>query len=1343
MNNYRKNQVKGMLLFSAIILTIFIGVSFISIAKDPITPDLYNVQSSTDLDVPWEGSGDPQTVRSYVQKTDSESNQVDDFNISTPTSPSAVYSSSMNFTILSDYETVHTFETDSVLDYPRSDENSRQNPGWTTSESTSTDSLIITDGTSTIGSTGFTGLVDTNPNSYLGLNSEFSPPDNMVNITYSANFTNVPGFVKARTIGFRLIMDRIISRAVTATIYLTNIQTGQLDLMKTQTWNDPDLIEEITLTNTRLSYLNANNQVNITIVLSNSFNSFYVLYNDLKVEALIASETAISTTNYVAMEFDVQGIVNVTGFFAWIRTLTPTLPNSELAVKLYRANQTGTRSTVVSTTQLNLEPELLMNSRIIDNYEGDEYAYIPFNADHSPIELNVSNYFVVLSANTSSIYSVVTIPYSDSDGDATNQDPDQRVDHLFLRSSNGNPGTWSKVLVGGGQVDAAPFAINLTRPWLPEEIDMKIDDRAVKSYSLTTGIYAQTSGYRWGLAKWNHIFETEIRDDANNITIPIEFNKSLTLNLVFNVNYTAVVYNIESTITKFSVEFGDNPAWELNYTLNSAIYTGWTLKNFSFVVPVDWSVTELLDENRNSILDDYEESTEGNFVEYWILETENGIYSLYADSPNYVHEMKSYLHYEDHYWPTYGFMQGDNISVSMGILNYTKNSSEIFTGDSTVNLYDPDNALLIPNELVDTTPDDTEAILINGKPVLLTHYQYDFENILNTTEITQMGKYSLVFKWNGGNELGYQIQPIFIMEYGVDIMNIAEDLNKRVDVILSSIQRNLTSASTYNVSVFAINDTTGSSGDGNYHINETLGWEYLDYGFDINLTHILVNESLFNPGEIIKVNLTFESFNLYWDNDLMINAQFVQSTNYDWIVMEQSTSFKLGMVGSGTESNTIELEFTVPTDYKGINAPIRLNPFVLKIQTEINGAKLNDRIVDIVFPFIEKSETEFEGKIMMKSMIHHRPGPIGKIFSAEINRVEELVHSTATYLLQISDSYYVTCSLSEYDTFNSKPIAIFSDVSTVDLIWGSDFKLQGYLMDEFSQNIKNQTISVEVFNGSEWITFNQTDEKELVTEDNGFFTGTFDSNIVSKSTNLKIKLTWMGNTTIFGTSTTLDFAMITYSDSIRIEIVNSTDQVFLKEKQENTLIFKITNIGNSTLKDFAVDFAFPGTTFRIGDISYSSEKQLNPYEFFFIEYYVTIPASYQENEGIIQVQVTCKNHDSNEVVQNSSSFELTVLTSSFLDNLDGFFKTLFFIGLIGLILGSTYFSWNTYKKLQKVPEKEKKEEKRPRRGRYVEVAKLQKQKPEDVVEESEAITPEKEKETADLDDLLKEEGLED
>ena len=180
--NFRKNQVNGLLLFSIITLTIFAGVGFISVSNTS-NPETYTPQSAYTLDVPWTGTGDPQSARAYIQKTGAEEYQTDDFDISVPTSPSAIHSASINFSVVSSFETTHEFEQDSPLDYPRYIKSSRDSSKWDTSEALSPDSLTINIGDETVSSQGFTGLVDgSEANALILENDTISPADNEIDI---------------------------------------------------------------------------------------------------------------------------------------------------------------------------------------------------------------------------------------------------------------------------------------------------------------------------------------------------------------------------------------------------------------------------------------------------------------------------------------------------------------------------------------------------------------------------------------------------------------------------------------------------------------------------------------------------------------------------------------------------------------------------------------------------------------------------------------------------------------------------------------------------------------------------------------------------------------------------------------------------------------------------------------------------------------------------------------------------------------------------------------------------------------------------------------------------------
>ena len=96
-----------MLLFVTIVFTIFAGVNFISLSEGPIQTTIPSNPESSELDITWTDSGDPQTIRTYIQNSGAETSQVDDFDITVPTSPSAIHSADMNLTIQSGTETTH------------------------------------------------------------------------------------------------------------------------------------------------------------------------------------------------------------------------------------------------------------------------------------------------------------------------------------------------------------------------------------------------------------------------------------------------------------------------------------------------------------------------------------------------------------------------------------------------------------------------------------------------------------------------------------------------------------------------------------------------------------------------------------------------------------------------------------------------------------------------------------------------------------------------------------------------------------------------------------------------------------------------------------------------------------------------------------------------------------------------------------------------------------------------------------------------------------------------------------------------------------------------------------
>ena len=74
------------------------------------------------------------------------------------------------------------------------------------------------------------------------------------------------------------------------------------------------------------------------------------------------------------------------------------------------------------------ESNKLLFKSISNILAGDSYQFIPFKSDYGGIDLNISNYFVVIHSNVNeAYYSLVAIPWDGSNG----VDPDGSVDDLF------------------------------------------------------------------------------------------------------------------------------------------------------------------------------------------------------------------------------------------------------------------------------------------------------------------------------------------------------------------------------------------------------------------------------------------------------------------------------------------------------------------------------------------------------------------------------------------------------------------------------------------------------------------------------------------------------------------------------------------------------------------------------------------------------------------------------------------------------------------------------------------------------------------------------------------------
>jgi hypothetical protein len=143
--------------------------------------------------------------------------------------------------------------------------------------------------------------------------------------------------------------------------------------------------------------------------------------------------------------------------------------------------------------------------------------------------------------------------------------------------------------------------------------------------------------------------------------------------------------------------------------------------------------------------------------------------------------------------------------------------------------------------------------------------------------------------------------------------------------------------------------------------------------------------------------------------------------------------------------------------------------------------------------------------------------------------------------------------------------------------------------------------------------------------------------------------------------------------------------------------------------------------------------------------YVNIPTSYRGNETLITLNVSGISHESNESYNSDFGFTMDLLDYSS-DNFNQGFVVVMILGIIAIWAAGIFYSRRIYNKLQVVPESKTKKKRR----RYIDVSKLSRRKKtgegkQIETEAAEEVSEQKSDDTertTDLDELLKEEGLE-